>query len=58
MHNSPLGYRVWAIAIYLMTTNIKGVSSMRLHRELGITQKSAWRLAHRIRENFKDSAPL
>jgi transposase-like protein len=36
MHNSPLGYRVWAIAIYLMTTNIKGVSSMRLHRELGI----------------------
>ena len=53
MHNSPLGYRVWAIAIYLMTTNIKGVSSMRLHRELGITQKSAWHLAHRIRENFE-----
>ena len=54
MHSSPLGYRVWAIAIYLLTTNIKGVSSMRLHRELGITQKSAWHLAHRIRENFED----
>ena len=48
-----MGCRVWAIAIYLMTTNIKGVSSMRLHRELGITQKSAWHLAHRIRENFE-----
>lgn len=58
MHNSPLGYRVWAIAIYLMTTNIKGVSSMRLHRELGITQKSAWHLAHRIRENFEDSEQM
>ena len=58
MHNSPLGCRVWAIAIYLMTTNIKGVSSMRLHRELGITQKSAWHLAHRIRENFEDSEQM
>lgn len=58
MHNSPLGYRVWAIAIYLMTTNIKGVSSMRLHRELGITQKSAWHLAHRIRENIVDSEKM
>ena len=54
MHNSPLGCQVWAIAIYLLNTNIKGVSSMRLHRELGITQKSAWHLAHRIRENFHD----
>ena len=58
MHSSPLGYRVWAVAIYLLTTNIKGVSSMRLHRELGITQKSAWHLAHRIRENFEDSEQM
>ena len=42
------------LAIYLLATNIKGVSSMKLHRELGITQKSAWHLAHRIRENFHD----
>ena len=33
-----------------MTTNLKGVSSMKLHRDLGITQKSAWHLAHRLRE--------
>ncbi|MCY4354831.1 MAG: IS1595 family transposase [Truepera sp.] len=53
MHNSPLGFQTWVIAIYLLTTSLKGVSSMKLHRDLGITQKSAWYLAHRIRENFK-----
>ena len=50
MAASNLGYRVWAIAIYLMTTGIKGTASMKLHRDLDITQKSAWHLAHRIRE--------
>ena len=40
----------WAYAIYLMVTNLKGMSSMRIHRELDITQKSAWYLMHRIRE--------
>ena len=54
MHNSPLGFQTWVIAIYLLTTSLKGVSSMKLHRDLGITQKSAWYLAHRIRENFQD----
>ena len=53
MHGSKLGYRVWAIAIYLMNTSLKGISSMKLHRELGITQKSAWHLGHRIREAWK-----
>ena len=52
MQGSNLGYRVWAIATYLMTTNLKGISSMKLHRELGITQRSAWHLAHRLRKSF------
>ncbi len=52
MESSNLGYQTWAIAIYLLTTSLKGVSSMKLHRDLGITQKSAWHLAHRIRESF------
>lgn len=56
LHGSNLGYRVWALAIYLMTTNLKGVSSMKLHRDLGITQKSAWHLAHRIRETWADNS--
>ena len=49
MHGSPLPLSTWGMAIYLMTTNLRGVSSMKLHRDLGITQKSAWHLAHRIR---------
>ena len=52
MANSKLGCQTWAIAIYLLTTGIKGVSSMKLHRDLGITQRSAWHLAHRIRETW------
>ena len=54
MHNSPLGCQTWAIAIYLMTTGLKGVSSMKLHRDLDVTQKTAWHLSMRIRETFED----
>lgn len=56
LQGSHLGYRVWALAIYLMTTSLKGVSSMKLHRDLGITQKAAWHLAHRIRETWADNS--
>ena len=49
MQSSKLGYRDWLFAVYLVTTSLKGVSSMKLHRDLGITQKSAWHMAHRIR---------
>ena len=56
MHSSPLGYRIWIDALFLLTTNLKGVSSMKLHRDLGVTQKTAWYLAHRIRETWEDAA--
>ena len=52
MQSSNLGYRIWAIAIYLMHTGIKGTSSMKLHRDLGIAYSSAWHLSHRIRETW------
>ena len=55
MQASNVGYRNWAIAVYLLTTNLKGVSSMKLHRNLKITQKTAWLLMHKIRETFEDS---
>ena len=55
MESSNLGYQTWALAAYLLTTNLKGVSSMKLHRDLGITQKSAWHLAHRLREVWADA---
>ena len=48
---TKLGYRTWAIAVYMLITNLKGVSSMKLHRDLKITQKSAWHLMHRLRKS-------
>ena len=58
MEGSKLGYQTWAIAIYLVTTSLKGVSSMKLHRDLEITQKSAWHLAHRLRKAFEANTPM
>ncbi len=55
MQGSKLGFKVWAWAFYLMATGLKGTSSMKLHRDLGVTQKTAWHLAHRIRETWADS---
>ena len=52
MEGSNLPIRAWAVGIYLFTCNIKGVSSMRLHRELGISQKAAWFMLHRLRLAF------
>ena len=50
LERSKIPLHKWAVAIYLCASNLKGVSSMKLHRDLGITQKSAWFMAHRIRE--------
>ena len=58
MEGSNLGFQTWAVAIYLLTTSLKGVSSMKLHRDLGITQKSAWHLAHRIRKSWEGGWPV
>ena len=58
MESSKLGYQTWAIAIYLLSTSLKGVSSMKLHRDLNITQKSAWHLAHRIRKSLASKYDL
>ena len=49
MEGSKLGFQVWMIATYLLSTSLKGVSSMKLHRDLNINQRSAWFLAHRLR---------
>ena len=49
MEGSKMGLQTWMIATYLMTTCLKSVSSMKLHRDLDINQRSAWFLAHRLR---------
>ena len=52
MQSSKIGYQKWVIAIYMMCTNLKGTSSMKLHRDLGIRQATAWHMMQRIREAF------
>ena len=52
LHSSNIPLTKWAIGFYLFMTNLKGVSSMKLHRDLGVSQKTAWHMAHRIRETL------
>ena len=42
------------IAIYVMLTNFKGVSSVKLSRDIGVSRKTAWFIVHRIRETMQD----
>ncbi len=50
MARSNVPLRKWAIAIYLVLTSLKSVSSMKLHRDIGVSQRAAWFMLHRIRE--------
>lgn len=54
MEASNVGYQKWLFGMYLLTTGIKGVSSMKLHRDLGVTQKTAWFMAHRLRDAWQE----
>ena len=55
---SHVSLKKWAYAVYLTVTSLKGVSSMKLHRDLHVTQKTAWFMAHRLREAFaQDDEP-
>ena len=53
LENSRLPLRKWVIAIYLELTSLKSVSSMKLHRDIGVSQPTAWFMLHRIREAWK-----
>lgn len=58
--NTKISLRKWFLAIYLITSNKKGVSSCQLARDLDITQKTAWHILHKIRSVFSqnDSSAL
>jgi len=47
--DSKIPLQKWYAAIYLITAHKKGISSLQLHRDLGVTQKTAWYLLHRVR---------
>ena len=54
--SSHIPMRFWLQAIHLISSSKKGISANQLHRTLGITLKSAWFMAHRIREAMKSNS--
>ncbi len=54
MQASKVPLRKWAIAIYLCLTSLKSVSSMKLQRDIGVSQPTAWFMLHRIREAWAE----
>ena len=59
MHKSHIPLRKWAFAIYLHLTSLKGVSSMKLHRDIGVSQPAAWFMLQRIRKAWEsDDSPF
>jgi len=46
----------WLMAVYLMCSSKKGISSHQLHRTLGVTYKTAWFMTHRIREAMREDS--
>lgn len=54
LEGSKISFQQWAFAIYFHLTSLKGVSSMKLHRDIGVTQKTAWFMLQRIRKAFED----
>ncbi len=56
--NTKIPMKYWFAAIYLITAHKKGISSHQLSRDLGVTQKTAWFILHRIRESMKETTDL
>lgn len=56
--DSPLGLDKWLPAVWMIASAKNGISSYELHRALGVTQKTAWFMLHRIREAMKNGSLL
>ena len=57
MEDSKIPLNKWVLAFHLMASSKKGMSAHQLHRMLGVTYKTAWFLAHRIREAMGVAEP-
>lgn len=57
MERSHVPMPKWVLAFHLMASSKKGMSAHQLHRMLKVTYKTAWFMAHRIREAMKDETP-
>ena len=58
MEGSPIELHKWLTAIYMFSTSLKGISSTKLASDLGIQQRSAWFLAHRIRKSMEQRSNI
>lgn len=54
---SKIPLHKWVMAMHLMCASKKGMSAHQLHRMMGVTYKTAWFMAHRIREAMRDDDP-
>ncbi|PHR25633.1 MAG: IS1595 family transposase [Hoeflea sp.] len=54
--SSHVAMNLWLQAIFLMASSKKGISANQLHRTLGVTLKTAWFMAHRIREAMREGS--
>ena len=57
MEDSPIALTKWLPALWMLTNCKNGISSYELHRALGVTQKTAWFMLHRIRLAMQDDTP-
>lgn len=57
MEKSHIPLNKWVLGFHLMASSKKGISAHQLHRQLGITYKAAWFMAHRIREAMEPKNP-
>src|SRR2546423_9648770 len=57
MEASNIPLTTWLPAMYIIMAHKKGISSVQLAKDLGVTQKTAWFMNHRIRESLKENHP-
>ena len=56
-HASNIPLTTWFPAMYIISAHKKGISSVQLAKDLGVTQKTAWFMNHRIRQSLKENHP-
>lgn len=55
--SSKISLRIWFAAAYILSTHKKGISSIQMATDLGVTQKTAWFMMHRLRFLFEEQSP-
>jgi transposase-like protein len=58
MEDSKISLQKWLYAMYIVNVARKGISSIQLAKEIGVTQKSAWFMAHRLRKSCENETRI